>query len=438
MSPELIDPVVLAQKLIRFNTTNPPGDGRDCIAFMRDLLDDAGIETAIRTRRDDRPNLIARLPGRGAAPALLMHGHVDVVPTDGQNWDNDPFAGRIDNGVLWGRGSLDMKGGLAMMIAALLRTTSEGITPAGDVIFAAFADQETGSQDGAEFIVTKHPELLNDAKHAIGETGGFSLEIAGRRFYPISVVEKQACDLRIRLSGRGGHGSVPVRGESMSRLGHVLRRIDQRRLAVRITPTAHQMLESIAAHLPRTQAMVVRGLQRPWLTDRVLDVAGSELAAFDPLLHNTITPTMLQASDRIDAIPDVVTLDVDGRVLPGSTPEELLDETRVLCGDFAESVELTNIWQRGNTRPNNAFFDALGASIRDVDPDAIPIPMILPGITDGRILAKLGIHNYGYLPMRVPPDFRIAELIHGANERVPVAALRFGAEVMYRLIGRMT
>ncbi len=234
-------PEALLQRLIQFDTTNPPGQERDIIAFIQGLLQDAGIPTQILAKDPARPNLIARVPGRGEAPPLLLYGHVDVVTTAGQDWTYPPFEGRIVDGYVWGRGALDMKGGVAMMLAAVLRAQAEGYTPRGDILLVLLSDEEAGGSMGAQFLVEEHPDLFQGVRYAIGEFGGFSLYVGDKRFYPIQVTEKQICWTRLTIRGPAGHGSRPLRGGAMAKLGNILLKLDRNRLPVHITPVPRQM-----------------------------------------------------------------------------------------------------------------------------------------------------------------------------------------------------
>jgi len=184
------DPVALTQQLVRFNTINPPGNETQCIQHIKALLDSAGIQNQVLANSPSRPNLIARLPGNGSAAPLLLQGHVDVVPAGPAVWQQPPFSGNLVDGYIWGRGSLDMKGGIAMMVSAMLRAKSEGMTPTGDIVLALVSDEESGGNQGARYLVEQHPEQFQGIKHAIGEFGGFSFNIGSRRFYPIMVAEK--------------------------------------------------------------------------------------------------------------------------------------------------------------------------------------------------------------------------------------------------------
>ncbi len=208
-------PAELLQNLIRFDTTNPPGNELACIQYINDLLKDAGIVSNIVARIPERPNLIARLKGEGNAPPLLLYGHVDVVTTEGQKWTYPPFEGKIVDGFVWGRGALDMKGGVAMLLAAFLKAKAEDIPLPGDVYFAAVADEEAGDDFGVRYLVDEHPDLFQGIRYAFGEFGGFNLSVGGKRFYPIMVAEKQTCWMNATFTGPGGHGSMP-----MPRRGH--------------------------------------------------------------------------------------------------------------------------------------------------------------------------------------------------------------------------
>jgi len=219
-------PVELLQRLIQFDTTNPPGNEAECISYINTLLTEAGIKSTILGKTPERTNLIARLPGQGKAPPLLLYGHVDVVTTKNQTWQHPPFEAKIVDDFLWGRGALDMKGGVAMMLAAFLRAQAEGLKLPGDVILTVVGDEEAGGDFGAKFLVEEHSNLFEGINYAIGEFGGFSLHLGGRKFYPIMISEKQICWMKATVRGPGGHGSMPVRGGAMAKLSQLLNELD--------------------------------------------------------------------------------------------------------------------------------------------------------------------------------------------------------------------
>ena len=426
------NPARLLQHLIRFDTTNPPGNEEACVAFIEELLHDAGIETERFSDESGRPNLVARLSGRGEAEPLLLYGHVDVVPVTGQAWRYPPFEARIADGYVWGRGALDMKGGVAMMLAAFLRAKLEQTPPAGDVMLLILSDEEAGGDHGARWLTQNHPELFAGIRHAIGEFGGFSLTVGGKRFYPIQVAEKQLCWLKATLHGEGGHGSLSVRGGAMAKLGRMLSRLDRNRLPVHITPATRMMFESMAKEIGGIRGWLLKQLLTPALTDTILTLMGKGGKLFDPMLHNTVSPTILHGGHSINVIPNTVSVELDGRILPGQTPEDLIRQLRAVVGDEV-TFELIR-HDAGTDEPDMERFEMLSDILRALDPDAIPVPMLLTGVTDGRFFAPLGIQTYGFLPMRLPEDFNFSQTIHAPDERIPVEAVGFGAEAIYRAI----
>lgn len=426
------NPARLLQHLIRFDTTNPPGNEEACVAFIEELLHDAGIETERFSDESGRPNLVARLSGRGEAEPLLLYGHVDVVPVTGQAWRYPPFEARIADGYVWGRGALDMKGGVAMMLAAFLRAKLEQTPPAGDVMLLILSDEEAGGDHGARWLTQNHPELFAGIRHAIGEFGGFSLTVGGKRFYPIQVAEKQLCWLKATLHGEGGHGSLSVRGGAMAKLGRMLSRLDRNRLPVHITPATRMMFESMAKEIGGIRGWLLKQLLTPALTDTILTLMGKGGKLFDPMLHNTVSPTILHGGHSINVIPNTVSVELDGRILPGQTPEDLIRQLRAVVGDEV-TFELIR-HDAGTDEPDMERFEMLSDILLALDPDAIPVPMLLTGVTDGRFFAPLGIQTYGFLPMRLPEDFNFSQTIHAPDERIPVEAVGFGAEAIYRAI----
>lgn len=428
------DPVTILQRLIAFDTTNPPGNEGPCIAYIDGLLRQAGIVTRLLAKDPERPNLLARLGGRGEASPLLMYGHVDVVTTEGQKWTHPPFGGTIANGYVWGRGALDMKGGVAMMVAALLQAKSQGLRPAGDIILAIVADEEDGSDAGARFLVEQHPEQFEGVRYAIGEFGGFTMQIGDHTFYPIMVAERQMCWMKARLKGRGGHGSIPVKGEAMARLAALLRRLDGRRLPVHITEPARMMFTHIADEMGGLAGLTIRLMLRPALTDPILNLLNGQARLFEPLLHNTVSPTTLSGSHKINVIPSDVEVGLDGRLLPGQRPENLVAELQDLLGSEVDLQVVRS--DRVPQPPDMALFDTLADILREADPEGVPIPYLLAGTTDGRYFSDLGIQTYGFVPVRLPADFDFPAVIHAADERVPVEAMAFGTHAILELIRR--
>jgi acetylornithine deacetylase/succinyl-diaminopimelate desuccinylase-like protein len=425
-------PVELLQTLIRFNTTNPPGNERTCIEYINNLLKEAGFETSLIARISDRPNLITRLKGVGNSPPLLLYAHADVVTTEGQKWTYPPFDARIVGDFIWGRGALDTKHSITMYLAALLKAKAESLPLPGDVIFAVTADEEAGSDYGARFLVKEHPGLFADVKYALSEFGGFNMSMGGKRIYPIMVAEKQCCWMKITFHGRGGHASMPVRHQAMAKLARALNLLDQKRLPYHLTPAVHLMLTSIANAMGGITGLAVRAMTNPLLAEGIIGTLGERGNIFSPLLHNTISPTTLKASDKVNVIPSEVSIGLDGRLLPGFTPDDMKKEVHALLGaDFDLEVIL---YDPGPSAPDMGLFDTLGVVIKEFDPQAVAVPFVMSGVTDARFFSTLGIQTYGFTPLQLPDDFNFIGTIHAADERIPVQALEFGTRAVYKAI----
>jgi acetylornithine deacetylase/succinyl-diaminopimelate desuccinylase-like protein len=427
-------PAELLQHLIRFDTTNPPGDEAECVTYVNSLLTAAGFETTTLAKDPNRPNLVARLAGQGKAAPLLLYGHVDVVTTAGQQWTHPPFEGKMANGYVWGRGALDMKGGVAMMVAALLRAKAEELTPAGDVVLAIVSDEEARGDFGARYLVENHAEQFTGIRYALGEFGGFSFFVGGRKFYPIQVAEKERCWLKLTVRGPGGHGSLPAPGGAMSKLARLIQQLDENHLPVHVTPVARQMFETMASALPFPSGLVLRQLLKPALADQVLKLLGERGRAFDPLLHNTVNATIVRGGEKVNVIPAEIVLDLDGRLLPGYSPDDLVTELRQIIGHEVE-IELVR-HDPGPAEPDMGLFDTLAGILQEADPEGIPMPLLLTGTSDARFFSRLGVQTYGFTPMNLPADFSFIQAIHGADERIPVEAVDFGTVAIHRALRR--
>ena len=425
-------PAELLQRLIQFDTTNPPGNEAECINFIKSLLTEAGIETTILGQTPERSNLIAKLPGQGSASPLLLYGHVDVVTTENQQWQHPPFEGKVVDGFVWGRGALDMKGGVAMMLAAFLRAKYEDLKLPGDVILAIVSDEEAGGDFGSKYLVENHPDLFEGIRYAIGEFGGFTFYVGKQRFYPVMIAEKQICWIKATMRGPGGHGSLPVQDGAMAALSRLLERLDRHRLPVHVTPVARLMIETITSAIGGLKGLILNQLTNPLLTDRVINILGENGHIFNSILHNTVSPTILQGSTKINVIPSEVTVELDGRLLPGYHPDDMIAELHQIVGDDIE-IEVV-LHDPGPTEPDMGLFDLLAGILRQADPDGIPLPFLLSGCTDARFFSQLGIQTYGFLPMTLPEDFNFSQTIHAADERIPVEAIDFGANAIYELL----
>lgn len=428
-------PVELLQNLIRFNTTNPPGNEEECITYINNLLNSAGVQTTVISRDSKRPNLIARLSGRGNASPLLLHGHVDVVTTENEAWQHPPFEGRVADGYVWGRGALDMKGGVAMMIAAFLRAKAERLIPPGDVILAIVSDEEAGGNYGVKYLVENHANQFTGIRYALGEFGGFSFFLGKKRVFPIMIAEKQPFGIEVTLSGPSGHPTAAFHGGAMAKLGQVLKLIDKKPMPVHITTATRLMIKEVSSALPFTSKLALRLLLNPKMTDIVLRLLGKQVEQFEPLLHNNINALHISMPDYASRIPGRVTIKINCNLLPGYTPDDGVSELQSLLGKDAELKVTDTSWCEGiPAEPDMGLFDVLANILREAEPEAIPTPLLLSGVTDGRLFARLGIQTYGFLPMNLPPNLTFWELMHGANERIPVEALSFGTDCIYKVL----
>ncbi len=432
----MTDVVELLQNLIRFDTTNPPGNEGECVAYVQGLLTEAGVESKIVAKDGARPNLIARVVGGSEAPPLLLYGHVDVVTTAGQQWTRPPFSGDLVDGYVWGRGALDMKGGVAMLVDVFVRAARGELKPRGDLILAVLSDEENGGDFGARFLAEEHADLFEGVRHSLGEFGGATMHLGGKRFYPIQVAEKQICWLRGRVRGPGGHGALGVRNSAMAKLGRILDTLDRRSLPVHVTTTTRAWIEGMAKELPRPQSLLLRSLLEPRLAEVTLRAGrGQEqLRLLERALRNTVSVTIVHAGNKINVIPSEVELELDGRTLPGFGPDDLIRELHELVGPDLE-LELVR-HDPSAAEPDLTWFDGLAAIIRELDPAGIPVPMLQVGVTDGRFFSRIGIQTYGFLPLELPQGFEFLKLIHAADERAPADAVRFGAEAVGRAVER--
>lgn len=430
-------PVELLQNLIRFNTTNPPGNEVGCITYINNLLTQAGFETTLVSRVAERPNLITRLKGQGNAPPLLLYGHADVVTVENQRWQHPPFGGELADGCVWGRGAMDMKGGVAMMLAAFLEAKAEGLKPPGDVILVIVSDEEKGGEFGAKYLVENHVAQFAGVRYAIGEFGGFSFYVGKQKFYPIMVAEKGICRIEVTLHGPGGHPTETYHAGTMAKLGKLLQQLDREHLPVHITPATRQMIQTMSSALPFPTNLVLRQLLNPRLTDWMLGLIGKQVEQFEPLLHNTVNATTITGADVPNRIPDRIVVNLVFCLLPGYTPDDAISELRQFVGKDAEvKVVDTSYYEKLPMEPDMGLFGVLSNILREADPEGIPTPLVLPASTDGRVFSRLGIQTYGFLPMNLPSDFLFWQLMHAADERIPVEALTFGADAIYRLLQR--
>lgn len=429
-------PVELLQQLIRFDTSNPPGDERECIRYVSQLLSSIGLKAHLLSKDPHRPNLVVRLRGKNRQiPPLLIYGHLDVVPAGniGQ-WRYPPFSGEIAEGFVWGRGSLDMKGPVAMMISAFMKAKEEGTSLPADVILCLLSDEEESGDFGARFLVEHHSELFKGVRYALGEFGAFTLFVGGKKFYPIEIAQKQRCGIKAIIRGPSGHGSAVMRGGAMARLAQFLKQLDQLTLPVHITPSVEKMFKAMAKELSFPTGWIMNQLLKSHRTDFILNRLGEKGKIFLPLFHNTVNATIVRGGEKINMIPNEVEVHLDVRLLPGFEPDDVIKELRPFIGSDID-LELL-FFDKGHTEMDMALFDMLAEILKDSDPEGIPIPLLITGTTDARFFSRLGIHTYGFTPMKLPKDMNFNNTAHNINERIPVESLKFGSDAIFQAMQR--
>jgi acetylornithine deacetylase/succinyl-diaminopimelate desuccinylase-like protein len=323
------------------------------------------------------------------------------------------------------------------MVSALMRAKAENASLPGDAILAVVSDEEYEGIYGAQYLVTEHPHLFQGVRYAIGEGGGAANYISGRKFYDIMVGEKQVCWMKATIRGIGGHASIPRRGAAMAKLSHLLAQLDTHRLPVHLTPVVEQIIEALMHALPTPESDLICNLLEPQLADSILDTMDNEDGRWlDALLHNTVTPTVVRGGSQTNVIPTEITVELDGRLLPGFTPDDMFAELRPIIGDDVD-IEISQ-FNPGPPPPDMGLYDTLADILRQADPQGIPIPTLATGVTDAAFFSRLGIQTYGFLPMNMPPDFDWWATVHNADERIPVAALEFGTNAVYQALQRFS
>ena len=425
--------VRFTSELIRIDTSNRGGGDckeRPAAEYAAERLAEAGLSPVVLESQPGRANVVVRISGsEPELPALLVHGHLDVVPAQAEDWSVPPFSGEIRDGVVWGRGAVDMKGMDAMMLAVVRAWAREGRAPRRDIVLCYTADEEDTAEAGSDWLVRNHADLFEGCTEAIGESGAYTVHTAaGQRLYPVAAGERGTGWVRLTAHGTAGHGSKPNRANAVTRLSAAMTRIGEHTWPVRITPTVRAALLALgeATGVPLSAAEV---------DDPDFDADGF-LAALDPAaaklvvatVRNSSNPTVLQAGYKTNVIPGLAVGEVDGRTMPGLTEEfeAALDE---LTGPYVDWSYLHK--ETALTAPvDSPLFAAMGKALLAHDPGATVVPFSMSGGTDGKQFSRLGIRNYGFSPLRLPPGFDFQGLFHGVDERVPVDALHFGAAVL--------
>lgn len=430
--PKPTDEVIgLCQDLLRIDTTNT-GDNdtsvgeRRAAEYVAEKLGEVGIDSVLYESAPRRANLVARIPGTDRdRPGLLVHGHLDVVPADADEWSVHPLSGELRDGYLWGRGAIDMKDFDAMVLAVVRHWQRSGFRPPRDVVLAFTADEEAGSEYGAHFLVENHPDLFAGCTEGIGEVGGFSYSVnETQRLYLIETAQKGIDWLRLHARGRPGHGSMVHDDNAVTALAEAVARIGQHRFPVVVTDTVRAFLLEVSEAL---------GIELdPDDPEAAIGKLGPIANLIGATIRNTANPTRLAAGYKDNVIPGRATATIDCRSLPGQS--QLLErQLRELVGPDIE-IEYLQRQPALETTFDGALVEAISAALRAEDPGARPVPYMLSGGTDAKAFARLGVRCFGFAPLRLPADLNFSALFHGIDERVPVDGLQFGVRVLDRFL----
>ncbi|HEY6418789.1 MAG TPA: M20/M25/M40 family metallo-hydrolase [Candidatus Binataceae bacterium] len=395
--------------LVRLDTTNPPGNERIATDYLAEALTRHGIDHVIRESAPTRASLVARIRGGNSAEApLLLSSHTDVVPVERAGWSREPFSAELADGCIWGRGSIDMKSKSAMDLVIMAAVKRAGAVPNRDLIMAAVADEEAGSDLGAKFLVERHPDLVR-AGYVLNEVGGFTVYLGSRRFYPIQIAEKGFVTIKMKVTAPPGHGSMPRRDTAISRMAELVTKIVNTPMRRRVSPLMRKTLDTMGVPIDSPGPM------------------------FAPMLANTVSPTILRAGYKDNVIPGEASLVLDGRTLPGQDPESFMAELRAIVGP-EPTFELLKTAPPVETSADTPLFDLMRRRIEAADPGARAIAWMIPGATDNKFYSRLGAACYGFAPVKLDPHMPFGSLYHGNDERLPVNGFLWGLKVYAEVV----
>jgi acetylornithine deacetylase/succinyl-diaminopimelate desuccinylase-like protein len=413
----------LLQELIRVNTVNPPGNETEAAELLRAYLEENGVACELYARDPARANLVARIPGSDAGPRLLLLSHTDTVLADPSEWTVDPWSGELRDGCVWGRGALDMKGQVAASAVAIASLAREGFRPAGDLLFAATADEEVGEDNyqGLRWLCEEHPDAIR-CEYAINEGAGDRLELGGHVFYTCAPAEKTSSPFRLVVHGRSGHAALPgIADNALVKAAGLIQRIAAYREEPQLAPETEGFLAAVTGSVPA----VADALE----TARAVDPAAAEI--LDPLLTTTLSPTKITASDKRNVIPGLCDVTVDCRLLPGTAPDTVERSLREWLG--SDDYEL--VWReaQGGTRSpmDTPLWGAIEKFVRSIEPGARVAPMCVAGFTDSHWLRQsFATVAYAFFPQKEMSAELAARLVHSADERITEADLELGVEFL--------
>ncbi|MFE1846468.1 M20/M25/M40 family metallo-hydrolase [Streptomyces sp. NPDC059515] len=421
--------VTFTSDLIRIDTTNRGGGDcreRPAAEYAAARLAETGLEPTLLERTEGRTNVVARIEGTDpSADALLVHGHLDVVPAEPADWQVHPFSGEIRDGVVWGRGAVDMKNMDAMILSVVRSWAREGVRPRRDVVVAFTADEEASAEDGSGFLADRHPGLFEGCTEGVSESGAYTFhDGAGRQIYPVGAGERGTAWLRLTARGRAGHGSKVNRENAVTRLAAAVNRIGAYEWPLRPTPTVRAALRELAG---------LYGIGTDVTdVDTLLEKLGPAAKLVEATVRNSANPTMLDAGYKVNVIPGTAVAQVDGRYLPG-TEDEFRATIDHLTGPDVD-WEFVHREVALQAPVDSPTFAAMRAAIGEIAPEGHVVPYCMSGGTDAKQFSRLGITGYGFAPLKLPEGLDYQALFHGVDERVPVEALHFGVRVLDRFL----
>jgi len=427
--------VSILSRYIQVDTTNPPGNESKAAAFLKRLLDQEGVETRVIESGPGRANLYARLRGNGSKKAVVLMHHMDVVPADAKLWKEPPFSGLVKGGEIWGRGSLDNKGGGVLELMTLLALKRQGISLKGDVIFLGTADEEAGGIYGASFLLEKYPELFKDVAVVFNEGGGIRVDDDGRgRLYRVGVAEKVPLWLKLSAAGTPGHAASPGANQAVLKLVAALNRLAAYQSPIRVTPEVQKFYADSAATAPANRRKHYSDL-RTALQDPVFAAEFLKNRSDNARVRNTISITGLKGSDKINVIPASASAEVDVRLLPGEEPQAFLTEMRRVLADDSIKIDILLSRTAATSPASPEAMKVIADYAKAHDPGAAVLFSVGSGFTDCHFFRAKGIPCFGFLPQRSTPSSE--GLVHGVDERMPVERLTSAMRGMYEVVSRL-
>jgi acetylornithine deacetylase/succinyl-diaminopimelate desuccinylase-like protein len=415
--------------LVRINTSNPPGNELDAANYIKGVLEANGIRADVIESAPRRANLLAKLDGDGSKRPMLLLSHLDVVPADPTRWSIEPFSATIKDGYVWGRGTLDTKGLTVMELMAMVLAKRQNLRLKRDIKFAALADEECGGKLGAEWITQHHFDRVS-AEFALNE-GGHALRSDKGRIYMVATAEKGVCWSVLTARGRAGHGSMPHMDNAVIKIASAIDRLARHRSKVRITKTVARFIAAASSYDRRIAFLKLASV--PILGELLIRKAQDRFIA--AMLRNTFAPTMIHGGTKVNIIPDLCTLEVDSRILPGVTKEAWLREMKEILADLPIEVEQRTFNEATESDVDTEFYRVIERTIKEADPEATVAPFMVPGATDSRFLRLKGMVSYGLVPLAIPKEEMDA--VHGVDERISVEGFELGLKITCEIVRQM-